>query len=102
MAKPLKPSEVKKQIPDFIIEAVNEFIQDRIGTDGTVTIPQGELMNRILAKNPSVKRSEIFDRGWLDIENLYRGAGWYVDYEKPAYNETGSAYFTFSTRRPRR
>jgi hypothetical protein len=45
-----------------------------------------------------VSRQEVFDNQWLDIEDIYREAGWKVSYDKPAYNETYKAYFTFSRR----
>ena len=42
-----------------------------------------------------LNRNEIFNKGWLNIEEVYRSAGWKVNYDKPAYNESYDAYFTF-------
>lgn len=46
-----------------------------------------------------MKRDELFDKGWMDIEPIYRKSGWRVEYDKPAYNETYPATFTFSKKR---
>jgi hypothetical protein len=47
---------------------------------------------------PDVERGEIFHRGWLDVEDAYRAEGWTVVYDKPGYNESYAASFTFSAR----
>jgi len=43
-------------------------------------------------------RDEVFDKGWLNIEPMYRAAGWKVVYDKPAYNESYEPTFTFTKR----
>ena len=45
-----------------------------------------------------LKRQDIFDNHWLDVEDLYRKNGWKVDYDKPGYNESYNAYFVFSAK----
>ena len=42
-----------------------------------------------------LERALIFKKGWLNVEEMYREAGWQVTYDRPAYNETGYAYFYF-------
>ena len=42
-----------------------------------------------------VTRSMIFEKHWLDFEDIYRKAGWFVNFDKPAYNETYDAFFEF-------
>jgi len=42
-----------------------------------------------------LNRAEIFDKGWLNVEEVYRAAGWAVEYDKPGFNESYSATFTF-------
>lgn len=37
----------------------------------------------------------MLDREHLDVEDVYRAAGWEVTYDKPGYNETYDATFTF-------
>jgi hypothetical protein len=41
-------------------------------------------------------RDAIFEHNWLDIEDIYRQAGWAVEYNAPAYNETFDETFKFS------
>ncbi len=33
---------------------------------------------------------------WLNVEELYRAQGWTVTYDKPGYNESYPATFTFA------
>jgi hypothetical protein len=45
-------------------------------------------------------RKDIFDKGWLDIEDIYRAADWVVAYDKPGFNETHfEANYTFSKKK---
>ena len=56
-------------------------------------------MLEILATNADLTRQTVFDNGWLDVEEAHRAAGWRVEYDKPAYNESYDAFFVFSKRR---
>ena len=93
--KPISPKEVAgekiRQMPDAVLEAFNELIAR--GGSGYVTVMQKDVVALMVKKGLS--RSEIFDNGWLDVEDIYRKAGWIVEYDKPGYNETYDAYFTF-------
>ena len=97
MIKPITPSEVQHVIPDFIIDAVNKLIKEK--WDGKeAVIKQDEIMKIVSSDDPDdprPTRKEIYDKCWLDFEQMYRKAGWDVDFEKPAYCETFDAYFTF-------
>lgn len=93
MTKPITPDECVGSIPDVIIECVNEFLKARGGSH-EITITQDELIERICART-EYERHQIFSNNWLDIEETYRRAGWHVEYDKPGYNETYKAYFTF-------
>jgi hypothetical protein len=44
-------------------------------------------------------RQQVFDNNWLDVEDIFRKAGWKVNYEKPAYNESYPASFKFQQQR---
>lgn len=96
--KPIKPGEAYKKklkgIPHEIIEAVNELIVENLDCYNTATVTQDEILNR-LKTNGFPDTDKIFDRGWLDIEPIFRRAGWRVEFDKPAYCETYSAYFKF-------
>lgn len=92
MPGPVSPSEVAlKRIPEEVFEAFNEAI-----FEGNGHVRQDAVVSRILAKMPHVQRQEIFQRGWLDIEEEYRRLGWKVDYDKPGYNEMYEAYYVFT------
>jgi hypothetical protein len=46
-----------------------------------------------------VERAVVFDKGWLDVESIFRAEGWKVKYDKPAYCETYKAFFVFSRKK---
>lgn len=52
-------------------------------------------MKELLLRMPHVERHQVFEKHWLDIETAYRQAGWEVEYDKPAYNETYGASWEF-------
>lgn len=91
--RPIGPDDVQKSIPDFVIEAVNELINEK-HKDGGFNILQSLIKDRIMSKT-----EQDFDWAWMDFEPIYRNAGWNVSYDKPAYCETYEAYFTFSKRK---
>lgn len=98
MIKPITPDEIKHEIPDFIIEAVNTLIKKN--WDGKeAIIKQNDILAIVSSKNDNdgkPSRQTIFDNNWLDFEDLYRKVGWKVEYDKPTYNEFYDAYFKFT------
>ena len=94
---PLKAKEVAKSkaknIPDAIYEAINQLITEDFNGH-SATVMQKEVVK--LLKKKGLNIDEVFRRGWLDVEDAYRSAGWKVEYDKPAYCETYEAYFVFS------
>lgn len=100
MAGPIKPSEVgeaqTRLIPEPVFSAFNELIAENWNGSSSV-VKQDDAVARIVTKM-SVNRDHVYKHGWLSVEDAYRRAGWRVKYEKPAYNETGPATFTFTTR----
>ena len=97
--KPISPDEVTiqkvKDIPDEVIECWNKAIAKKWKGHGIITIQQKSIVTE-LALTMNVDRHQIFENGWLDIERLYRENGWNVEYDGPGYNESYSAFFTFS------
>lgn len=92
------------QIPDEVIEVFNDLIAKHF--NGVyATFMQEEAVKLILkkfARKPEmamVTRDKIFDDKWLDVEDIYRQAGWDVEYDKPAFNESYPASFTFAKRK---
>lgn len=100
--KPLSPKEVAgeklKSFPNEVLESFNELIiRNAGGGSEQIVVCQQEVI--ALMVNKGLNRNQIFKNGWLDIEDLYRKAGWKVEYDKPGYNEDYLPYFIFS--RPR-
>ncbi len=95
--KPLTPSEVvtlkKALIPDEAIESFNELIAENF-LGGYSQFSQKKVVARMVKKGLSEK--DIYANGWLDVEDIYRKAGWKVEYDKPGYNESYEATFSFS------
>ena len=107
MTKPITPAEVAaakvESIPPEVYEAFNELIVAAWDSEHRAVIVQDTVVKAVLAKlksaGMSITRQALFDTGWLDVEDAYRKVGWTVTYEKPAYNETFEATFTFSKKR---
>jgi hypothetical protein len=102
MIQPISPDDVSKQklqyLPEEVILAVNEAIAE-CWNGVESTIKQKNLIDKILLKMPELSRQEVFDKHYLEIEDIYREAGWKVRYDKPGYNESYDAYFEFSKER---
>lgn len=106
MSAPANPNDIaglkRSVFPPAVFEAVNELIAEKF-TNGRANFTQDEVVARIAAKMPGedyeIKSGEIYKRGWLNFEEVYRDEGWSVEYDKPAYNESYSANFTFRKKR---
>jgi hypothetical protein len=102
MTKPITPREAKKLaggIPDEVLEVVNDFIAKNGGRP--ITIIEKELVRAIVTRHPSITSAMLYERHWLDFEAIYRGAGWKVEYDKPGYNETYEASWSFEPEKSR-
>lgn len=102
MSKPITPDEVlsKKKviIPPEVFDAFNELIAENWdGIDATVLLK--EVSDLIVSKLKLTDDTIIYKKKYLDIEELYREAGWDVKYDQPAYNETFKATFIFSKKK---
>lgn len=74
MVEPISPSDVKKFIPDFIIETVNKLIVEKWDGDKAIIL-QDDIMDIVSSNDTDIdkpSRREVFDKGWLDFEPLYR------------------------------
>jgi hypothetical protein len=99
--RPISPDEViscrPDQFPAEVLESFNELLVENssIGSSGKLNakLMQYEILVRMEAKGLS--RSDIFNKGWLNVEMAFRSAGWDVIYDKPGYNETYKPYFIF-------
>ena len=101
--KPITPDEARDQIitpiPGGVIAAFNEMIGNNF-RNGEATFTQKEVVS-LICINMSVKSQKIYEQKWLDVEGLFEKMGWTVTYDKPGYNETYEATFTFKERHKR-
>jgi hypothetical protein len=97
--QPMSPAEVTQyQLENFpaeVIDTVNMLIAESF-LNGRAVVQQEDLV-RIL-KEKGLDGGEIYKKGWLNIEEMYRASGWKVTYEKPGFNETGRSYFVFEVK----
>jgi hypothetical protein len=97
--KPVTPDDVvalkSKIIPNVIIETFNEAIAKNFNGEHS-TVFQHEIVAMLVGKDFTIE--EIFKNRWLDVEDIYRDAGWKVYYDKPAYDESYEPSFTFRKR----
>lgn len=100
--KALKPEQLAeekaKKLPNQVLESFNELIAENY-SEGYARVLQKDVVKRMIAKG--LRRGDIFDKGWLDVEDIYRKAGWGVTYDQPIYygGEDFDAYFEFSRRK---
>ena len=94
MIEPIRPHEVKKEsIPDAVIEVFNALISEK--WDGReAVIKQKDAVARIVDRMQIIE-DLVFDRKYLDVEPIYRDAGWTVEYDKPGWSENYEPSFTF-------
>ncbi len=80
-----------------MIEAFNRCIA-REWDGAFAVVAQETILNEIDGLNPSEAPNarQAFEKGWLDVETLYEENGWDVEYDKPGFNESYPATFTFS------
>ena len=104
MVQPIKPENVVERkaelLPDHVINAWNNMIA-RNFKNGKAVIGQNDAIEELkLGMEAGIpleqRRAMIFEKGWLDIENVFEESGWKVVYDKPAYNENYEATFTFT------
>lgn len=104
MIKPITPKEAHSNkvtvLPDKVLEAFNELITKNYH-EGTATVLQKDVVKLIQDKMELKDTQRIFNEHWLDVEDVYRDAGWFVVYDKPCYygNDDYYAYFKFSKRK---
>ena len=101
MTKPIRPEDIKELklnfIPEEVIEIFNEAIVEK-WNGKSATINQNYIVDKIKEKL-EINPEDIFRKHYLDVEEIFRDAGWVVNYDKPAYNETYQATFEFKKRR---
>jgi hypothetical protein len=113
-------------IPDFVVEVFNEMLIKEL-SGKYATLSQKEVVKAILDRmeadyQPIMSghsngdsfstfaddessdtrrrrnRDKIFKGNWLDIEPIFRKAGWEVSYDRPGFNETYEPTWKFSAK----
>lgn len=94
--KPISPCDIPyakaKAFPPLVIQIFNDEIARKF-THGRAHVLQDNIVAKLVAAGYS--RQQIFDEGLLNVEEIYSDAGWDVTYDKPGYNESYAASFTF-------
>ena len=99
---PITPEEASHEqlnrIPDFVIEIVNNLIvEDFSLCTKSAVVRQKDIIAEL--RKLGYTDDTVFSKRWLDIETIYKEAGWNVEYDSPAYNETYSPVFKFSKKK---
>lgn len=95
---PITPDQIghaqRVALPPVVVDTWNTLIAQH-WSGGSAKIMQNEAVTDLMAAT-GLSRTDVFDKHYLDIEQMYRDAGWKVEYDKPGYNESYEASFTFS------
>jgi hypothetical protein len=106
-AEPISPNEVVDAkldaIPEIVIFAFNELVAKNWNGYKSV-VKQEDAIQLVIQKwqengderDAREQRGAIFRNHMLDIEDIYRAKGWNVEYDKPGYNESYDAFYTFT------
>jgi len=85
--RPIKPDEVTFDIskPPEVIKVFNRLISEN--WDGVSATFRAGVATRQIALAMAITTDEVYDQHLLDVEPLYRDAGWKVEYRSPGFNE---------------
>ena len=96
--RPLRPDEVAeqqiKQFPDEVVQAFNELIA--LNTiNGSGRVLEKDVIARMEAKG--LKRKDIYEKGWLNVREIFKKAGWTVVHDRPVYygGDNYEPFFSF-------
>ncbi len=92
MTNPIRPDQLKKVIPDEVIEAFNEVIARH--WDGKDSSFRQDEVVKLICKKMGVKPKKVFDEGWLSVEGVFHEVGWNGGYD-------GDTPATVTFRKPR-
>lgn len=106
--KPITPAEIgaakATAIPPEVIKVFNDLIARHFVND-SATFRQSEVLDHLAIEMGAEFTSpdagakwtkKVFRNGWLNVEDLYHDVGWIVEYDKPGFNESYPATFTFT------
>lgn len=92
---PITPKLVAKkkadQIPSEVFDAFDALIIQNY-CDGKAIVLQKVVVEQVKKSLPDFKPH------WLNVEAAYESVGWKVEYDRPGFNETYGAKFTFTAK----
>lgn len=99
MSTPITPEEARQHAAEGFPREVFDAFNARLKAGGgrPVTIAQAEIAADI-ARRLGTTTADVYARHLLDVEGAYEAAGWDVHFDKPGYNESYEAVFTFKPR----
>jgi len=94
---PISPNDVvrtkRDMIPDKVIEVINALIIRE--WDGSSAVVRQDDIVELVKIQLKVTSNYIFDKGWLDVEDIFKEAGWVVRYEQQCRDENFKTFFEF-------
>lgn len=97
--KPISPSEIVYEIPDFVIEAVNTLLKNNF-RGGECTIKAKDIIAEGRRNGQTNSNKDWFQEKWMDFEKVFEKHGWKVAYEAPDRGSTNfDAYYTFTPKK---
>lgn len=103
--KPFSPADARAAkpmlIPLEVVQAVNEFLAERLNVQKPIRIQPNEIRERAVRLMESNLNfhgasSDFYKRGWFEIESLYRDCGWDVVYVSDGFDSTFESHFKFT------
>lgn len=92
MTAPISPDDLRRPIPDAVIAAFNQQIQERFNGSSAMVYQDAIVNMAIELSNRTITREDIFKYRWLDIEGIFQQTGWRVEYTK----DVDGSYWVFS------
>lgn len=91
MTKPIRPQDLKLNIPQEVINVINDLIiKNWNGIVGScVTVKMKEVKR-------GLEQVGKYDERWLNFENAYQSSGWNVTYNQPSIGDNDfDPYYEF-------
>lgn len=97
MTNPIRPEEVLQlrksaHIPPVVIEIFNKQIRE-VFNDGQAEVFVIEVIDELGERKFDTRK--LLSRHWFGIVDLFRNAGWIVEYDWPSHNELHPARYIF-------
>ncbi len=98
--EPIRPDEVQDEfnstIPDYVVEAFNKHIVLNWNGHQSKVRRDAVMADIIESPNGCTSKQSLFDNHYMDVEDLFRKAGWEVKYDQPSRGENFDPYYIFS------